>query len=206
MSTKRLLATVVVLLVFGSIVLLGYRIYQTAMAKQAVAERVRTLPDFELRSLRGNPVRRRDLSSQKPVVLVFFRTTCPFCESEAQSIRQNEALHRAAQTLMISHEREAELKAFVDKHGLGQEGIHVLRDSEGKMADAFGVSTVPNTFVYGADRRLVQHFKGEASSEAIYRALVGEAADTPSLEQRGEDSCPEDATQTVHSTECALVP
>lgn len=204
---KRILAAGLVVIVLGAIVFLGYRIYQMVTAKQAIAERIATLPAFELTSLDGRSVRHHDLSPEKPVVLVFFGTTCPFCQSEAKSIRRHEALRAAAQVLMISHEREAVLTPFVKEHGFHQEtGVQVLRDAEGKMAAAFGVSTVPNTFIYDADRRLLQHFKGEASSEAIYRTLFGVEADTSALIRVRTDSCEAEAALATNSTECARVP
>lgn len=110
------------------------------------------------------------------VVIVYFSTTCTFCRAETRSLVDHRALHDTARVLMASSECPTSLRTFVREYGLDTTDVQVVHDAGGAFADSLGISTVPNTFVYGADRRLIKHFRGESSASLIYEALVNKAS------------------------------
>jgi peroxiredoxin len=177
---KRKIALTVAVLVVGAIAFMGWRVWRGAAAKRATAERIQTLPAFEARTLGGQGLSASDFSEGsdgggRPLVFMYFRTTCRFCRNETESIKQHEALRRAAPVVMVSSEGREALQQFEREYGLAEvPGVRLARDTDGSVAETFGVRKVPATFVYGADGRLVEHFQGEASAGVIYAALRGE--------------------------------
>ncbi len=185
---RRKIALGLLVLVVGTIAFLGVRIYQRAAAKRVVAEHIATLPAFEVATLSGDSLGRSDLPEGEPVVLVYFRSTCHFCQAETRSLRAHEKLQQAASVLMVSAEGQPTLKQFAAEYGLDETPrIRVVQDQRGKLAEAFGIERVPNTFIYGADRRLLKHFEGEASAEAIYRVLQPKTPTSGMAEAGGQD-------------------
>jgi peroxiredoxin len=176
MSVKRLLAATVALATLVAIAYLGVRIYEDASAQRAAKQRIQTLPPFALSTLDGHPLHRHDLSRDRPVVLVYFDTECQFCQTETRSLVDYRALRDTAHVLMVSPEPAPTLRSFVRDVGLDAAGITVARDPDGTLAARLGITRVPNTLAYGADRRLVTHFEGEASAPMIYAALTRQSS------------------------------
>lgn len=188
MPFKRTVSAVVVVLVLGAIAFLSIRIYQDASARHATTERIQTLPPITLTALDGTPVSTNHLATTEPVVLVYFGTTCRFCQAEAHSLAAHDALQDTARIFMISAESRAALEQFAAEYELDPaSGIQVLRDRDGTFAETFGISRVPNTFIYGANRRLLRHFQGEASAEAI-RHILTERSSSPT-HTSSQDGC-----------------
>ena len=177
------IAALVVMLVF--VVLLGARIREGVKARRAIAARVATLPNIELETLEGQCFSSEDLPTDRPVILVYFTTVCPYCQSELSSIRQHAELKRKGSLLMISRESPDVLRQYQETEGLDEEQyMPILWDSLGAVHKQFGISIVPSTFIYGSDRRLVKKFTGETSADIIYQVLMESISDKASEESQ----------------------
>jgi peroxiredoxin Q/BCP len=134
------------------------------------------VPDFELPDQDGKPVRLSDLTVHGPVVLFFYPAAMtPGCTKEACHFRDLAAQFAAAgaQRVGISADPPARQREFADKHGFD---YPLLSDVDGAVARQFGVRrggvgqrlglpTKRQTFVVGADRRLVAAIASELNMD-----------------------------------------
>jgi peroxiredoxin len=112
-------------------------------------------PDFTLPDLRGKPVALRSLRG-KPVLVSFFATWCPPCVEEAPSL---DTLARQvgdrATVLIVSVDEDREaLEKFFAKGTAAT----VVRDETKKVADSFGTSKFPESFLLDAAGRIRHAF------------------------------------------------
>jgi len=182
---KRYLTIAALVVVLVCVALLGARIREGMKARRAIADRITTLPEFELATLEGQRFDSEDLPTDRPVVLVYFTTVCPYCQSELSSIRQHVELKRQGSFLMISHESPDVLQEYHEIESLDEEQyMPIFWDSLGVVHRQFGVSIVPSTFIYGTDRRLVKKFTGETSADIIYQVLMESVSDKAPVESQ----------------------
>jgi peroxiredoxin Q/BCP len=134
------------------------------------------VPDFELPDQDGKPVRLSELTVKGPVVLFFYPAALtPGCTKEACHFRDLAAEFAAAgaQRVGISADPPARQREFADKHGFD---YPLLSDVDGAVARQFGVRrggvgrrlglpTKRQTFVIGADRRLVAAIASELNMD-----------------------------------------
>jgi len=102
-------------------------------------------PDFRLKDLKGQDV---SLSSvrDRPVLLVFGTTWCPYCREEIPRIKEiyRQGREKKLEVLNIYiNETEAKVAAFAAKYELP---YPVLLDRDGQVAERYQVRGVP-TFV-----------------------------------------------------------
>jgi len=134
------------------------------------------VPDFELPDQDGKPVRLAELLVQGPVVLFFYPAAMtPGCTKEACHFRDLAAEFAAAgaQRVGISADPPAKQREFADRHGFD---YPLLSDEDGAIARQFGVQRggvvrrlgLPvkrQTFVIGADRRVVAAIASELNMD-----------------------------------------
>jgi len=99
-----------------------------------------SIPDASLRTVTGDAVQLRELVSDQPTLIVFYRGSwCPYCNRHLSEIQEIEdtLVERGYQILAISPDRPANLKEAVEKNDLRYQ---VLSDSEAEAAKAFGLA------------------------------------------------------------------
>jgi len=134
-------------------------------------------PDFELLDLRGNAVRLSGFRGA--VVLVnFWATWCTSCREEMPSLNALNASVSgtpAFSVLTVLYQDSPETAAdYLEKNGYA---LPVLVDSKGSVAESYGLTGVPETFLIGRDgvlrKKIIGPFRFD-SPEAIrlYEALI----------------------------------
>lgn len=134
-------------------------------------------PDFELLDLEGNAVRLSDFRGGA-VLVNFWATWCPPCREEMPSLS---ALHAsfsgnpAFSALTVLYQDSPETaKDYLEKNGYL---IPVLVDPKGSVAESYGLTGVPETFLIDGDgvlrKKIIGPFRFN-SPEAIrlYEALI----------------------------------
>jgi peroxiredoxin len=140
----------------------------TALASGAKA------PDFELKTLDGRSFSLRDELSRGPVVLAFFKVSCPTCQYALPFL---ERLHKAygtnAKLFGVSQNDAQETAAFVKEFGVT---FPVLLDDlrSYPVSNAYGLTNVPTIFWIAQDGEIVVSSVGwvKADFEQINRKMA----------------------------------
>ena len=112
-----------------------------------------SIPDVKLRTEDDTEVSLRQLVSEKPAVLVFYRGGwCPFCNRHLQSLAgmEDDLKQAGVQLLAISPDQPAKLKATPER---GKLHYRLLSDSDAAAARAFGI-------VFKVDDQTVEKYRG----------------------------------------------
>lgn len=99
-----------------------------------------SIPDVEVQSLQGKSVKLKELVSNKPTVLVFYRGGwCPYCNTHLSDLQKIEkrVLAKGYQIVALSPDTPSELKKTSGKVKMKYQ---LMSDSEMNAAQAFGVA------------------------------------------------------------------
>jgi peroxiredoxin len=109
-------------------------------------------PDFELKTTDGNPFLLRDELARGPVVLAFFKVSCPVCQYAFPYLeRLHQAYKQKGYTLVgISQNDSKATSAFMREFGVT---FPVLLDDPRTYpaSNAYGLTNVPTVFWIAAD-------------------------------------------------------
>jgi thiol-disulfide isomerase/thioredoxin len=110
-------------------------------------------PDLALADLRGHPV-----------VLNFWASWCGYCSDERPELqRLGTRLHGAIVAVATMDRRDAAAASeAADPHG-----FPVVLDSDGGLGRAFGVDSLPQTFILDASGAVVRHYSGALSATDV---------------------------------------
>src|SRR5579884_3556785 len=116
-------------------------------------------PDFELNDLAGGRVRLSGLLERAPVLLAFFKVSCPVCQLTFPYLERL-AKNEGVQIVGISQNDAKATRGFNDKYGVTFPTL-VDEAAEGYIvSNAFGISSVPSIFVVETDGRVSAAFSG----------------------------------------------
>ena len=117
-------------------------------------------PDFSGVTTDGSTVRLKDFRGKKLVLYFYPMDDTPGCTAQACSLRDHndEIAERGAAILGVSAQDQASHEKFTRKHKLN---FPLLADTDGKIADAFGVRREPGknmarraSFLIGLDGKI----------------------------------------------------
>jgi peroxiredoxin len=116
-------------------------------------------PEFQLARLDGGESRLQDLIANGPVLLVFFKITCPICQ---MTLPYLERLHTAgALPIYAVSQNDADDTSEFNRHF--EITIPTLLDGEENgfaASNAFGLSSVPTMFLIERDGTISQAIEG----------------------------------------------
>lgn len=125
-------------------------------------------PNFSLPDLQGKTVSLQDVSG-KIVLVNFWATWCPYCVEEMGALEaaQKKYSGRAFTVLAVnvmSRETESGIRAFVEKGGYT---FPVLLDIEGKASNAYGIYSIPTSYLIDGRSRVRWVKQGPVTEEEI---------------------------------------
>lgn len=169
---KRKFVWGIVSLVLFAIGILGVKIHQRVVLNRKVSEKIQTIPTLIVYSFQN---KKEDISTmvrRRPLVLIYFNTDCHYCQGEVESITHHSKLMQLADIVLVSDQPLKKLVEFNQDYNLSSfSHMQIFCDRDHQFYHVFGTDIHPNTYIYGEDGRLLKHFKGETSAEAMMRIL-----------------------------------
>jgi cytochrome c biogenesis protein CcmG, thiol:disulfide interchange protein DsbE len=113
-----------------------------------------TAPDFRLKDIKGQEVNLGSLRN-RPVLLVFATTWCPYCKEEIPRIKeiQRQGRQKKLEVLNIYvNETESKVADFAARYALP---YPVLLDKDGKVAEQYQVRGVPTLVLLDGQGKIV---------------------------------------------------
>ncbi|WP_299363042.1 peroxiredoxin [Winogradskyella sp.] len=169
---KTYLRIGIIVIVVATFVYLGFKVGHNIQKKIDSAERLETIPDFEFQSLEDDIFTKDSLKANMPTLLIYFNSTCDFCQHEAKSIVEHLEDFKNVQLLFISEEPKHSIKTFaVDYKLYNQQNITFLHDNTHKFTDRFDANTIPYLLVYNEKGKLIKRHKGQLNAKGILKLL-----------------------------------
>ena len=112
-------------------------------------------PDFTLSNLKGEKVQLSKLTSEKPVMLVFWATWCPTCNEEIPILNQWVPLYPGLQIVGINVQESPErVRMFTEKKKFQ---YPVLLDEEGGVAEQYGLVGIPASVLIAKGGKIIYY-------------------------------------------------
>jgi thioredoxin-related protein len=107
----------------------------------------------------------------KKVAINHFDPECNYCEKFSQDLYNKKNLIGSERIiLMVTSAKADMLNPFVEKYKLKQiPRVHILMDTTYQMETVFGSKSIPYTFIYGEQKKLLEKFAGEFDFNAFNR-------------------------------------
>ena len=170
MKKKLLIGIILSVLIFASVFI--FNIMTRLDQKKEANELIQNLPNFELFSMKNHKLTKSNLEYNKPVILVFFDSTCEYCQHEAKEIKKNIELFSKTQIVFISAENLETIERFSLEYKLhNYDNIYFTADRDGQFASRVEATTNPYILVYDSKHKLLKRFKGQTKAEAILNLL-----------------------------------
>ncbi len=148
-------------------------------------------PDFTLKAMDGKPFSLKETLARGPVVLAFFKISCPVCQYTFPFLERvyKSAGNRGVTIVGISQDNQRDTNAFMKEFGIS---FPVLLDepSSYPVSNAYGLTNVPSVFWIARDGEVEMSSVGWSRQdvEQIHRKMAEMNGATPSpLFQPGED-------------------
>src|SRR5262249_12127348 len=121
-------------------------------------------PALQLRDVNGARVDLQEVTSRKKVVLVtFWATWCGPCRIELPELEKLYAAKRDAGLEILAVNEDLETEKLTDYLKERSLSFPVLRDPDGKVAQAYGVDGFPTTVLINKEGRIVRVQSGFAT-------------------------------------------
>src|ERR1700730_5615116 len=115
-------------------------------------------PDFELENLAAGRNTRSGVAGGKPVVLAFFKGSCPVCQFTFPFLERMK--NQQIPIYAISQDDPESTRAFNSEYGISLPTL-LDKEEEGYPAsNAYGLSHVPSIFLVEPDGRISQALMG----------------------------------------------
>ncbi|NBC82885.1 MAG: redoxin domain-containing protein [Bacteroidetes bacterium] len=128
-----------------------------------------SVPDVKLTAADGSKHSLKNLISQQPSILLFYRGGwCPYCNTQLAEMQQveQEIMYLGYKILAISPDNVENLKQSVDKHDLTYE---LYSDADGSLTKALGIAfKAPGRYTRMLSKRSNEHNEGFLPVPAVF--------------------------------------
>jgi peroxiredoxin len=128
-------------------------------------------PDFSLKDLNGKTVKLSDYRG-KIVILNFWTVWCKYCIQEMPDLNElDKELQKENDVIILAvnvQESTKKVKEYLDSNNIS---LKVLMDSDGAIAQSYGVNSYPITFIINRDGSLFKYIPGATDKETLVDIL-----------------------------------
>ncbi len=175
-SRRRRLAFAFYLSVATLFLVLAFSIGTMLQKRDVFAKRIATLPKFSFAPVDSN-ILVPNLAPNGALWLIFIQSDCDYCVAELENITRSKDLNGITIWLVSSEPREV-LKAFSVKHSLASvPNLLLLMDTDNTASRQLSVSSLPSSFLYGSDKRLIKRYQGIIDVETVLSDLNSQVSD-----------------------------
>jgi len=141
-------------------------------------------PDFELKAMDGTPFVLREELARGPVVLAFFKVSCPVCQYAFPFLERLERAygHKGVRLIGVSQNDPKQTAAFTKEFGVT---FPVLLDETDSypVSNAYGLTNVPTVFWIAQDGDIEISSVGwvKADFEEVSRKMAESANTAPAI-------------------------
>jgi thiol-disulfide isomerase/thioredoxin len=152
------------ILLIGLVMIGAFIGFSRYTGKQELASLYSALPSVQLVSLDSESVDLRIQAFNNPSVVIYFNSSCPICQSEAELIERSFREDTLTRFLWVSSESVEEVKNFAVQYRLDSLDTHrFYSDTLFRFASALKLTGVPAAFVYDGWGDLVDYTLGAVS-------------------------------------------
>src|SRR5579862_8240569 len=116
-------------------------------------------PSFRLTSLDGSAQSLQDILSAGPVLLAFYKISCPVCQLTAPYL-QRLAANSTIQVIGISQDDASATRGFLQRFGATFPTLLDLSSEDYPASNAYGITSVPSLFLLERDGTIARAFNG----------------------------------------------
>ncbi len=166
---RKILIILPILVLVSLFALFGMMIMRGEKAPPVSRLVGQTAADFQLDSLNTEtPVRLSDYAG-KPIVINFFASWCTPCRAEHPVLMELAA--QGVTVIGINYKDKPEAaQAFVDE--LGNPFIAIGQDQNGRAGIDYGITGVPETFVIGADGKILTNWASPLDQSIVEKRIL----------------------------------
>lgn len=134
---------------------------ETSQAQKIMA------PDFTLKDLKGNSVKLSDYKG-KIVILNFWAVWCKYCKQEMPDLNEvNKELEKDNKAVILAVDVQESSNTVNEYLKSNNINLKVLMDTEGTVAQTYGITGYPTTFVLNRDGSLYTYISGATDKETL---------------------------------------
>lgn len=108
------------------------------------------------------------VESNKPIMIHFWATWCPVCKVEIDNIQRISADYQVI-TIAVKSGSDEDIQNYLDERDLD---FKVINDTDGFLAQQFGVSIYPTTFIYDEDKNMIFSDVGYTSTWGLWLRMI----------------------------------
>jgi len=169
---KKTILIIVAIGIVGLLSYLCYNILTKTKEKNAIAEQLQTIPEFEFFTLEQQPFTKADLKPKLNTIFIYFNSDCDFCHYEAQNISDNLDSFKNEQFVFVSTESIEVIQDFSKQYNFyNQQNITFLYDNISLFSSQFDATSIPYVLIYDKNQQLIKKHKGQLNVKGILRAL-----------------------------------
>jgi peroxiredoxin len=129
-------------------------------AKLAHLESGKTAPGFTLKTDQGSSLTLPSLLERGPVVLAFFKISCPVCQFTFPFLERiyERVETKTVSVLGVSQDDARDTKEFCEEYGV--KFPILLDDSSYAVSNAYGITNVPTVFLIEPDGKIMMDCMG----------------------------------------------
>ena len=127
---------------------------------------------FSLLTVDSTIITRENLTSGKPVMVMYFNPGCDHCQHQMEDMIEHKDALKEVQIVMATYAPLDELIEFIGKYKLAEfPNIKVGRDTKYMLQPFFKIGGLPYQAFYEADAKLITTYEGNVKIDTMLNAF-----------------------------------